>query len=341
MTGLFDGLVAVIVAVVLNAAIASRIRSALPYGEGRFLTRTYLLTLVLRCGAAVLLNIYASDTQFAAYFWGDSSTYDHAGYRLALSWSGDITAYPRPLSAVSGYGFMYWVGFLYFIFGRNQLLVQFVNATIGALSVVVIYAIARKLFDEGVARWAALFMAFFPQMVFWSCAMYKDPMILLCIAVAMYAVLSLRERLTAGHLFLFVGATLALMTLRFYVFYMVSFATIGTYLISQRRGVLSGLVGQLMVGGLLVAALGFGVRQATLIQQTSYFDLESLQRARLGPDDPRAAPISGPISTSPRPKERSRRSRWVSPTSSSLRFHGRSAASVSSSPFPRCWSGTR
>jgi len=133
-----------------------------------------------------------------------------------------------------------------------------------------------------VARWAALFMAFFPQMVFWSCAMYKDPLILLCIAVAMYAVLSLREQLTTRHLFLFVSATLALMTLRFYVFYMVAFATIGTYLFSQRRGLLSGLVGQLMVGGLLVAALGFGVRQATVTQQTSYFDLEALQRARLG-----------------------------------------------------------
>ena len=174
------------------------------------------------------------------------------------------------------------VAFLYYIFGRNQLLVQFVNSTIGALAVVVIYAIARKLFDEKVARWAALFMAFFPQMVFWSCAIYKDPSVLLCISVAMYAVLSLRERLTVGHLALFVAATLALMTLRFYVFYMVAFATIGTYLVSQRRGVLSGLFGQLVVAGVFLTALFFGVRQATFDRQASYFDLEELQRARLG-----------------------------------------------------------
>ena len=52
-------------------------------------------------------------------------------------------------------------------------------------------------------------MAFFPQVVFWSTGMYKDPPILLCIALAMYAVLRLRERLSLPMIALFVVAELA------------------------------------------------------------------------------------------------------------------------------------
>lgn len=282
VTGPFDATIAVIVIGLLNLFIATRIGAHYPSQERRFLRRTYVQALALRSAGALALNVLASNVQFAGYFWGDSGTYDAGGYHLALRWSGEIVAGPYRMSVVSGYGFTHLVGLLYYVFGRNQLLIQLVNATIASLAVVVIYAIARRLFDEGVARWAALFMGFFPQMIFWSCAMYKDPAILLCIATSIYAVLRLRERITAGHLVLFVAATLALMTLRFYVFYMVAFATLGTFLFSQRRGLFSGLFAQILLGGVFATAIVLGVRQETLQQQTAYFDLDRLQNARLG-----------------------------------------------------------
>jgi 4-amino-4-deoxy-L-arabinose transferase-like glycosyltransferase len=144
----------------------------------------------------------------------------------------------------------------------------------------VIYAIARDLFGVGVARWAALCMAFFPQMVFWSCAMYKDPLILLCIAGAIYAVLNLGRRFSFNQLLLFVGACLVLMTLRFYVFYMVAAATLGTFLFSQRRGFFGGIAAQVILFGALLTTLVFAVRAETIEQQTEYFDLDRIQTAR-------------------------------------------------------------
>jgi 4-amino-4-deoxy-L-arabinose transferase-like glycosyltransferase len=282
MTDPLDGLLAAFVAFAVNLFITSRIRASLPPSEARFLVRTYVRTLLLRCGVAVLLNAFLGSQQVADYFWGDSSTYDSGGYYLALVWSGDLPFNPYRTGAVSGYGFVYVVAFVYYIFGRNRLLVQFLNATIGAVSVLAIYAIARRIFDSRVAEWAALFTAFFPQMIFWSCAIYKDPLILLCIATSMYALLRLRDRLSLGYLLLFVAATLTLMSLRFYVFYMVAFATLGTFLFSQRRGFFSGLVAQALVAGVLLVAIVFGVRQETITQQTSFFDWEKLQTARYG-----------------------------------------------------------
>jgi 4-amino-4-deoxy-L-arabinose transferase-like glycosyltransferase len=282
MTGLSDGLVAVFFAIVWNVWIASRIRKTFPGAEGQFLEKIYFWTLGFRYAGALFLNAYAGDSVFADTFWGDSSTYDYGGYLLSLKWSGQAFVVPDVVMAVSGYGFQYFVGAIYFVVGRNQLLVQFLNGTIGGLSVFVIYGIAKHLFDAKAARWAALFMAFFPQMIFWSCAMYKDPSILLCIALCMYAVLKLRERFTLRHIALFVASSLALMTLRFYIFYMVAFATLGTFLFAQRRGLFGSLLAQGALVAVFFGAITFGVRTETIEQQTSYFDFDKLQTARMG-----------------------------------------------------------
>jgi 4-amino-4-deoxy-L-arabinose transferase-like glycosyltransferase len=281
VTPFLDAAVAFFVAGALNLVIATRIRAAVLPSEARFLKRVFWWTIALRYAGAIFLNAYSGDSRFADAFWGDSSTYDYGGHLLSLYWSGQTYVPPPNASTrVSGFGFHYFVGFVYFIFGQNQLLVQLLNGTIGALSVLVVYAIAGQLFDERVARWAALFMAFFPQMIFWSCAIYKDPAVLLCIALSMYAVLKLRESFQPRYMALFVGSCLALMTLRFYIFYMVAFATIGTFAFSQRRGVFSGLAAQLALAGGLVAAMSFAIRSETVANQASYFDLDKLQLTR-------------------------------------------------------------
>jgi 4-amino-4-deoxy-L-arabinose transferase-like glycosyltransferase len=187
---------------------------------------------------------------------------------------------PRLATAISGYGWVYFVASIYYVFGRNQLLVQLVNCIVGGLTVLVIYAISKDLFDRQVARWAALFMAFFPQMVFWSAGMYKDSAVLLCLAVSMYAVLGLRRRLTPGLVLLLLTALLVLMALRFYIAYFVLFAAVGTFLFSQRRG----LLGTVFVYALLVLAIGgalrFVIREESMAQQASYMTLERLQVTR-------------------------------------------------------------
>lgn len=283
MTSLLDGILAAFMAGLVNLIILSRLRHAYPPDEARFLRRVFGWALVLRYLGALVINAYAGESlRFADMFWGDSYTYDAGGYLIAQSWVGESFAAPSSQTTVSGIGYQYFVGVLYFLFGRNQLLAQFLNGTIGASAGLVIYAIARDLYTPGVARWAMLFMSFFPQMIFWSCAMYKDPSILLCIALCMYSVMNLRARFSPGLVVLFIGASLYLMTLRFYVFYMIAFATLGTFLFAQRRGFLGGLAAQFVLVGAFAAALTFGVRRETLEQQTAYFDFDRLQTARQG-----------------------------------------------------------
>jgi len=280
MTEPIDAIFAILLAGILNLIVLYQLRARSDPAEAAFLARTYTATILLRYGLAIALNIFAANSTFAAAFWGDSGTYDSGGHQLALMWSGELTTTTYTSLSVSGYGWAYFVGAVYFVFGRNQLLVQMLNGLIGGLTVIVIYGIAAKLFDRAAARWAALLMSFFPQMVFWSTGIYKDPAILLCIALAMYAVLRLRERLSAPMVILFVSAEIILITLRFYVAYFVLFAALATFVFAQRRGALRMIFTYGLLVAALFSALDVAVKRETLERQASYLTLERLQTTR-------------------------------------------------------------
>lgn len=280
MTSVPDGFLAVVLAFFWNAALILAIRHLAPPGEAAFLVKVYAATLLLRYSVAVFLNDSADDMLFATAFWGDSATYDVGGHLLALRWSGESVVNTAVERSVSGFGFYYVVAALYYVFGRNQLLVQFVNGTIGAVTVLVIYALASHIFGRLAARRAALMMAFFPQMIFWSSAMYKDPATMLCLALCMYAFLRLREDLSVRHVLLFVAAALALMTLRFYVFYFMAFAALGTFVWSQRRGVVRGAIALVLLVTVFLGAFNFAVSRETIERQARFFDLRQLQVVR-------------------------------------------------------------
>jgi len=280
VTGFLDSLLAILVVLAVNFVVVQQIHSRAPTADVRFLVRTYVATVLLRGALAIVLNVFAADSAFAAAFWGDSGTYDGSGYQLALRWGGEPQVNILMSTAVSGYGWVYYVAGLYYIFGRNQLLVQLLNGVIGGITALIIYGIAAKLFDRTAARWALLFMAFFPQMVFWSTGMYKDPPILLCIAVAMFAVVMLRERFSPSMVVLFVLAVVVLITLRFYVAYFVVLAALGTFVFGYRGGAARTLITYSLMGGLLIGALNIAVRRETLERQTTYLTLERLQITR-------------------------------------------------------------
>jgi 4-amino-4-deoxy-L-arabinose transferase-like glycosyltransferase len=280
MTSLLDGTLAVVVAVILNLVVVYWIRQRGEPEEARFLVRIYGWTILIRYILAIILNIFAANSTFAAAFWGDSGSYDFGGYQLALKWSGEPITSVYMSGAISGYGWVYFVGAVYAIFGRNQLLVQLLNGLIGAATMLVIYAIAVRLFGRAAARWAALFMAFFPQVVFWSTGMYKDPAIQLCIALSMYAVLRLRDRLSFAMIVLFVVAELALVALRFYIAYFVAFAALATFLFGQKRSAARLFVTYVALIAALLGALNVAVKRETLERQASYMTLGRLQTTR-------------------------------------------------------------
>ena len=277
-----DFAVAVLVAALLNGFIVAALRSSYPRDMFRRVALAYLGTIALRCGIALFLWLNYQDVGFARLFWGDSGLYDAMGAAVAEAWSQGTTT-DAWASAVEGRvnsGFIYFVGGIYYVFGRNTLLVQFINATLGALTSIVILELGLLIYDQRTAFRAMLLTAFFPQVIFWSAALYKDASVMLCIALNILALLRLRSRIRASDLVLYVLTAGALVWLRFYIFAAIAVATLSGLLVRQGRRPLVALVSQFAaVGGLLVLLL-LTPTGKELLTTTRFFDLQQLQVSR-------------------------------------------------------------
>ncbi len=276
-------LLAVFVAGLASAFVLLWLRRSYASDLYRVTALVYVGTLALRYALAVYLWLNHNDPGFSQAFWGDSRTYDifAAGVAEAWSYGYHATLWTETTAGMVNKGFIYFVACIYYLFGRNVLLVQFLNGIIGALTPIVIFEIGLTLYDRRVATTAMLLTAFFPQMIFWSAALYKDPAVMLCIGANILAVFRLRRRLTLGWLAIYLLTAAVLVWLRFYIFYAVLAAAAAGLLVGHRRGAVLRLVTELsLVVGVILLFWLTPVGQE-IASRSRFFDLEALQSSRM------------------------------------------------------------
>jgi 4-amino-4-deoxy-L-arabinose transferase-like glycosyltransferase len=157
---------------------------------------------------------------------------------------------------------------------------QFVNGVVGALTPIVIFEIGLLLYDRRVATVAMLLTAFFPQIMFWSAAIYKDSAVMLCIALSIWAILRLKRRFQLVPLAIYLAAAGSLIWLRFYIFYVVIAATAAGFLVGQRRGLAFRLISQVAVVTCLFLVLLLTPSGKEMLAQNRFLDLSTLQASR-------------------------------------------------------------
>ncbi len=275
--------VALLVSLAINLTVLLILRKRYDRELYRAVAISYSVTVLLRYGIAFYLWLNHMDSRFSLTFWGDSETYDFLGAAVAEGWARGYStnSWEATVEGKVNSGFIYFVACIYYLFGRNVLLVQLLNGIIGSLTSIVILEIGLLLYDRQVAKTAMLLTAFFPQMIFWSTALYKDPAVMLCIAVAMLAVLRLRHRLSLSWILLYVASTGALVWLRFYIFYALAAATAAALVMSQRRGVMFGLVSRMVLVSAVIVLLLFTPVGQEVLMQSRYLDLEQLSVSRV------------------------------------------------------------
>ena len=161
-------LVAFFVAALTNFLVLFVLRRRYQSDLFRIVALAYVGTVALRYVLAVYLWLNHLDSNFSQTFWGDSQLYDFLGAAVAESWThgASTNLWAETLQGRVNSGFIYFVACIYYVFGRNVLLVQLINGVIGALTPIVIFEIGLILYDKRVATTAMLFTAFFPQMIF-------------------------------------------------------------------------------------------------------------------------------------------------------------------------------
>ncbi|HZH30329.1 MAG TPA: glycosyltransferase family 39 protein, partial [Pyrinomonadaceae bacterium] len=244
--------------------------------DRRYLLQLFVAGLLVRIVVGAL--IFAFELQ--DFFGGDAITYDYLGFEL-LQWYRGLAEIVETDETVV-WGMPYLVAGIYALVGRNMLAVQFFNAICGAMAAVVVYVCAQHIFQNvRVARVAALLVAFYPSLVLWSSQALKDAPIVLLLAVAIMATLKLGERLSVKYGLVLLGALLGLLSLRFYIFYMVAAAISGAFIIGMKRVTAQSFGRQFMVMAVLGLTLTYvGVLRTASAQLGHYGTLETMNRSR-------------------------------------------------------------
>lgn len=266
---------------VLLATVLAAIAGLYAYSQehhGRFLLKVFISGLLIRLIIGSLIFAYRGQD----FFGGDAITYDALGqYQLGV-WAGDSYSMTLLKNRISGFGMSYYVGTIYFVLGRNMLAIQFVNAVLGAITAPIIFICAQEVFNNvRVSRLAALGVAFFPSLILWSSQGLKDGPIVFLLALTILATLKLGQKLTFKYIVVLICTLSALLSLRFYLFYMIASAVAGAFVVGIRAANTSSLVRQFAILVALGLALTYmGVTRFASIQLETFGNLQRIERSR-------------------------------------------------------------
>lgn len=244
-------------------------------GLPRPIIRLAVIGLILRICLALLFLIPA-----ARIFHDDADGYEAMGLAMSQYWHG--LAPPITPGVVVNYGYAYWCAVLMYVFGPFRLYPSLFNSLFGVCSAILLYRIGRRYFVESVARRAMVFVLFFPSLVLWSSVAVKDTLMVLLLVICMNCVLQLRNKLSILNCLIVTGALIAILTIRFYMFYMTGLAIALSLTVFAGRRMGKSLTNQfLLLGVLAIAFMFFGLRNETEHDLT-FLTLERVAELRSG-----------------------------------------------------------
>ncbi|HWN98998.1 MAG TPA: glycosyltransferase family 39 protein [Blastocatellia bacterium] len=244
-----------------------------------FLLRLFILAISLRWALALIINW----KHLEMFFGADAQTFDEVGWAISDVWKGlisknsrfmaDYTNHTRP-----GWGMFYYVAAVYYVVGRDQLLIQLINCALGAASCITVYKIAQLLYPEvRVARSAAFFAAVSPSMILWSSQMMKDGPIVLSLSLCALYTLKLQSKVGLKDLILLLVSLFCLFSLRNYAFYIMFAAVALALLLAGKR--FSPI--RVIQGGVLVVVIGGALTYLGAGEVTKdTFNLKKIQAGR-------------------------------------------------------------
>lgn len=255
------------------------------------LIKIFLIALIFR--TLVSSSIYFF--QLTNFFALDWNLYDKIGIELANYWAGrDVLSplaqvYTRP--GETAWGMVTLVGIIYSVTGQNVLAAQLVMVSIGAATAPVSYLCAFQIYNNRrVALISGYIIALMPSLVLWSSLLLKDGLIIFLLVLTIYCAIKLQEKVDYLHIFLLLLSLAGIMALRFYIFYIVSVAIVGGFVIGQKNNITS-IIGR----GVVIVVLGIGLGYVGLLNNSSrqIEEITSLERIQTSREDLAKSAASG------------------------------------------------
>ena len=267
--------VAVMLTAISSLVVIFAIRYFFPE-ESEFLTNLFLAALLARLLFGTILHVY----DWRSFFGGDADTYDIYGNWLMNIWFGlnnDIAIKANN----SGWGMPYLVAAIYSVVGRNIFAAQCFCGVVGAATAPLVYNCAYQIFgNRRVGKISALLVAFYPAFIIWSGQLLKDGLIVFLLVLTITMILQLQKKFSYPGVIVVILALFGILSLRFYIFYMVAVAAVGSFVIG-----LSSSVQSILTKIFILAIIGFGLTYLGVLRNAEkdidqYTNLERIQQSR-------------------------------------------------------------
>jgi len=145
-----------------------------------------------------------------------------------------------------------------------------------------IFFCSKRIFNNiNVAKMSAIAIAVFPSFVIWSGQLLKDGLVVFLLVLAMTMILQIQVKWGYGPFVLLILSLFGILSLRFYIFYMVMVAVVGSFLVGMSSSTRS-ILRTTIVLALIGASLGvLGVGEKADVDLRTFGNLERVQVTRL------------------------------------------------------------
>jgi 4-amino-4-deoxy-L-arabinose transferase-like glycosyltransferase len=275
-----ESLAALLIVIVFSSIVVAVIRRT--NKDNDFLINIFFIALIARILFGTIVHIF----DMREFFGGDALGYDFLANRLVEVWTGQISvndwlSQKAMSTSGPGWGMNYITAFIYLLFGQNILAAQFFCAVVGAATAPLVYICSYKIFqNHRVGKVSAILVALFPGFIIWSSQLLKDGLIIFLLVLSMTMVMQLQKKFSYPAIGILIFALFGILSLRFYIFYMVGIAVAGSFIIGQSGSVKSVVRGfvVLVIVGIILAYLGVLQNAGTDFEK--YGSLERIQISR-------------------------------------------------------------
>jgi hypothetical protein len=225
-TSLPDGAMAMLLAtaIIVPALIILRKQTE----DTETITNIFLLALVLRLSLGLIIHFLSLEKVFGP----DAFSYHEIAAGRIDSWQAGFSSSLFEMPSAAAWGMAYVVTAIYLIFGKSILIGQTFCCVIGALTPPMVYFCSLNIFNnKRAARISGFAVAVFPSFILWSSQMLKDGLIIFLLVVIMTALISLQKRFSYVAVAGLLASMVGILSLRFYIFYMVVVAVVGSFVV--------------------------------------------------------------------------------------------------------------
>lgn len=217
----FGGTVEYLLMLVFFIAVAwSLLLAFVPHRrERRYIMSVFFLALVLR----MLISFVVHNFLSPGYFAPDEPGTIYNGWKNAEFWMGATATH-----GVSGT--IYTIaGIVFYAFGYKPNILFLLANFLGAMTVLNIYFITRRLFNKDSARYSAIIVAVLPSIVLWSSMPLKDVYTQFIITSVMHLTLRVKERFRLYNVAIVIGLIILIGFIRPYLMIIVIVAIVTTF----------------------------------------------------------------------------------------------------------------